>query len=120
MHVRHPAPARQQRPQIATRLRAVQVAEGPAHFRDVHIVCEIGRDDEKQTAVGPAFMQLAGGMEIARPDAERRRAAQRLGPGGTQRLELRNHRRRWRDVRENGEVVSRAVRPPQLREREGG
>src|SRR5882762_8405539 len=114
MHVSDAAPARQQRPQIAPRLRAVQLAERPTHFRNAHIRLRLGRDDQEQTGVGPALMQLAGGVEIARADTECGRAPHGTTPGGAYLLELSHYFGRGRDIGEDGEIVVRAVRGAKL------
>src|SRR2546422_11190683 len=75
MHVCHAAPACEQRPHVPARLRLMQLAECPTHLRDVEILTDVGGDHEKQAAVGSAFVQLTRRVEIARADAERRRAA---------------------------------------------
>jgi hypothetical protein len=47
MDVRHATPARQQCAHVATRLRAVQLAERPRHFGNRQILMRVGGDDEE-------------------------------------------------------------------------
>src|SRR5438552_13644501 len=116
MHVRNPPPPRQQRPHIATRLRAVQLAERPPHVRDLQVLIDVGSDHEKEAAGWSAFVQLPGRVEIPRADTERGRTPQGATPGGAQLLELANYVGGGRDIREDGEIVARPDLLPELRQ----
>ena len=102
------APAGQQGPDVAARLGLLQPAERDPHpgHRDVFRV--VGREHEKQPGVGAAFVQLTGGVEVARPEAERRREAERPGPGAPHRREPGGDLGARRQVGEDREVVARA------------
>src|SRR5436190_6465288 len=79
--VRDAPAAREQRPHVTPRLRALQLTERPAHLRNLKVFPGVGADDEKQPARGTALVQLSGRMEIARADPQRRGATQCLAPG---------------------------------------
>ena len=115
MHVGHASSAREQRAHIAACLRAMQLAKGPAHFRDLDVARDVGRDDEEETAVGSPFVELTGRVQVARTDAERRRTAERAALGGAHLLEFAKDVGCGRDVREDREVVTGSGALTQLR-----
>src|SRR2546423_12656068 len=65
MYVRHPALLGEQRAEVAHRLRALHLAEGPPHLGDLHVFGVVRRHEEKETRVGPTFMELARGVQVA-------------------------------------------------------
>ena len=93
MYVGDAPAAREQSPDVAARLRAMQLAECPPHRRDRQILAAIRCDHQKQASIRSAFVQLTGGVEVARAQAECRLATKFLPPVSPQLLQLRDDRR---------------------------
>src|SRR5207244_9472224 len=115
MHVRHPSGSAEQRTNVAPGLGRLQPAERGCHLGDLDILRRVSRHDEEQAGVRSALVELARGVEVAGAEAEGRCASERARPGGADGLETRGYFRRRRQVSEEGEVVTRAGGPPQLR-----
>src|SRR5947209_11092951 len=97
----------------------MQLAEGPAHLRNLDVFADVGGDHQEEAAVGSALVQLPRGVQVAGAEAERRRAPERPAPGGAQVLKLAKDIGCGRDVGENGEIVAWTIRVSELHRREG-
>src|SRR5438445_10761813 len=104
MHVGHAAPAGEQRPNVPPRLRALESAEREPAVGNLGILGVVRGHDQEQPGVRPALVQLTGGVEVARAEAERGGTPERASPGCTDRPELGYHVVAGREVRENGAV----------------
>src|SRR6266566_1322578 len=71
MHVRHAPSPGEQRPNVPPRLCALESAEREPAVGNLGIFGVVGRDYQEQARVGTAFVELAGGVEVARAEAER-------------------------------------------------
>src|SRR5204862_5503901 len=77
VHAQHAAAAALQHLVVAGGLGADQCSEVVALARDRNFGALVGGELEEDAAVGPALVELSGGVEEARPVAERGRE-----PGG--------------------------------------
>src|SRR5437762_12397428 len=118
MHVGDASSTREQGAHIAARLRAMQLAKGPAHLRNLDVVADVGRDDEKEPAVRSPFVQLSGRVQVPRTEAERRSTAERVPPRSAHLLELAKAAGRGRNVREDRGIIAWTIRRTKLRQRE--
>src|SRR3989454_11727383 len=113
MHVRHPASPRQQGAHVAARLGALQSAERRAHLGHCGVFGVVRRDNEEEAGVRAALVQLPSGVEVARTEAKRGRAAERAGPRRAHLLEPRGDLGGGPEVSEDRDVVSPKRRAPQ-------
>ena len=86
--MRDSAAPREQRPDVAARLGALQLPERDAQLGYGRVCGVVDREHEKQAGVGAALVELSGGVEVAGPEPEGRGAAEGAPPGRADRLEL--------------------------------
>ena len=113
MDVRHPALLGEQRAEVAHGLRALHLAEGPAHLRDLHVLGVVRRHYEEESRVGPAFMELARGVQIAGTERGGGDAADGGFPRRPDLLQPRGDVGSRRQKRQNRRVITRPRRPAQ-------
>ena len=93
----------------------MQRTERQSHFGDGDVVTGLDRNHEEETRIRSAFVQLTRRVQIARADAERGRAPERSSPRGAHALQLCQHVRARRQVRENREIIAGSSAATQVR-----
>src|SRR6266550_322752 len=110
--LRHPSPPRQQGADVAPCLGALQPPERDPHLRNLGILRIVRGHDQEQPGVRPTLVQLTGGVQVARAEAERgRAAAEGAGPGRAHGFQACGDIRVTREIGEDGEIVSRSCGP---------
>src|SRR5437899_11627801 len=97
----------------------MQLAEGPAHLRNLDVFADVGGDHQEEAAVGSALVQQPRGVQVAGAEAERRRAPERPAPGGAQVRKLAKDIGCGRDVGEDGEMLAWTRRVWEVHGRDG-
>src|SRR3954470_8487358 len=87
MHVQRAPAGAVKALKIADGLRHLQYAEREPLAWNGEVIGDLGGDDDEHAVVGAAFVELTGGVEIARTVAEHRRAARALGDSGAELVE---------------------------------
>src|SRR6059058_4286329 len=113
MHVRHAPSPGEQRPNVPARLRALEPPERELRLGDLGVFGIVRGDHQEQARVGTALVELAGGVEVARAEAELGGTPERTSPGRTHGLKLGGDVRRGCEVREDRKVVARTGAPAQ-------
>ena len=103
------APASAQRLEIAERLRVLQRPERERLAGDLDVLGAVVHEhEEADRSAGPALVQLAGRVQVARAVAERRRGLRRVADRGAQLRDRGVDRLARRHEAEDRDVVARA------------
>src|SRR5579864_5534470 len=104
MHVQGAPAGRLERREIAEGLRQFERAERKGLSGNRDVLTRSRREQHEHAAVGSAFVQLAGCVQVARPVAEHRRGVRAIPDRAAKRLQFRGELRAVADVRQQAEV----------------